>query len=210
MFFNYLLKCKKIRPLITIKFRTIRFNMAHRLGLYPNVSCQGDVRVVQSLNLQGRGSITLGRDCSLGVYPSPNLYYGECYLEARHPEAKLVIGERVFINNNAAIIADKSNISIGDDTLIGPGFTCFDSNFHSLNPDKRVTGDYKCKPVTIGRNVFIGANVTILNGVTIGDNSVIGSGIVVSRDVPADVICQRVDKGEFVPLKMSKGLNNGM
>lgn len=204
MFFNYLLKCKKIRPLIKIKLRTIFFNLECRLGLYPNVSCQGNVIVVQSLHLQGRGSIILGRDCSLGVYPSPNLYHGECYLEARHPEAKLIIGERVFINNNVAIIADKSQISIGDDTLIGPGFTCFDSNFHSLNPDKRVTGNYKCKPVTIGCNVFIGANVTILQGVTIGDNSVIGAGIVVSRDVPANVICQRVDKGEFVYLKCHK------
>ncbi|GKR01025.1 hypothetical protein KAM469_25760 [Aeromonas caviae] len=171
--------------------RTVRFNMAHRLGLYPNVNCLGNVRVVQSLNLQGRGSITLGGDCSLGVYPSPNLYHGECYLEARHPEARLVIGERVFINNNAAIIADKSQISIGDDTLIGPGFTCFDSNFHPLNPDKRVTSDYRCKPVTIGHNVFIGANVTVLQGVTIGNNSVIGAGVFVDENIPENVIVTR-------------------
>ncbi|WP_310596827.1 hypothetical protein [Aeromonas aquatica] len=56
---------------------------------------------------------------------------------------KKVIGDRVFINNDTTIIADESQISIADDTLIGPGFTCFDSNFYSLNPDKRVTGDYK-------------------------------------------------------------------
>ena len=36
-----------------------------------------------------------------------------------------------------------------------------------------------CIPVTIGRNVWVGANVSILPGVTIGDNCVIGAG----RDV---------------------------
>ncbi len=174
--------------------------MAYRLRLIPNVVCQGNVRVIQSLHLQGRGEITLGRDCSLGVYPSPNLYHGECYLEARHPEAKIVIGDRVFINNNAAIIADKSVINIGDDTLIGPNFTCFDSNFHSLHPEKRLSNDYRSKPVTIGRNVFIGANVTVLQGVNIGDNSVIGAGAVIVSDVPADAIVKSGVGLEFFKL----------
>lgn len=142
----------------------------------------------QSLNIQGKGKLILNDDCVLGVYPSPNLYHGECYLEARHDSAEINIGKRVYINNNAVIIADKTSITIGDDTLIGPNFTCFDSNFHSLHPEKRLSSDYRCKLVTIGRNVFIGANVTILQGVTIGDNSVIGAGAVITSDVPADVI----------------------
>lgn len=174
--------------------------MAYRLRLIPNVVCQGNVRVIQSLHLQGRGEITLGQDCSLGVYPSPNLYHGECYLEARHPEAKIVIGDRVFINNNAAIIADKSVISIGDDTLIGPNFTCFDSNFHPLHPEKRLSNDYRSKPVIIGRNVFIGANVTVLQGVSIGDNSVIGAGAVIVSDVSADAIVKSGVGLEFCKL----------
>lgn len=40
-------------------------------------------------------------------------------------------------------------------------------------------------PVTIGRNVFIGANSVILRGTTIGDHSVIGAGSVVDKDVPS-------------------------
>ena len=188
MFIRYLLKCKKIRPLVTIKARSLWFSVMYRCGLLPNVQCEGRVSVVQSLSLQGRGKIVLGNACSLGVYPSPNLYHGECYLEARNPESKLVIGNRVFINNNATIIADKSLIHIGDDTLIGPNFTCFDSNFHPLCPTKRLSADYRCKPVRIGRNVFIGANVTILQGVNIGENSVIGAGVVISNDVPANEI----------------------
>ena len=42
--------------------------------------------------------------------------------------------------------------------------------------------------ITIGENVWLGANVTVLPGVTIGDRAVIGAGSVVTRDIPADTI----------------------
>ncbi|MGL5668023.1 MAG: DapH/DapD/GlmU-related protein [Shewanella sp.] len=177
------------------------FNLLYKLKLLPNVICFGKVGVIQSLNLEGKGKITLDDGCVLGVYPSPNLYHGEFYLEARSSTAEINIGKRVYINNNAIIIADKTAITIGEDTLIGPNFICFDSNFHSLHPAKRLSNDYRCKPVTIGRNIFIGANVTILQGVTIGDNSVIGAGCVISQDVPANVIVKAGQGLEFFDLK---------
>ena len=45
-----------------------------------------------------------------------------------------------------------------------------------------------CIPVISGRNVWVGANVSILPGVTIGDNSIIAAGSVVTKDVPANAI----------------------
>lgn len=44
---------------------------------------------------------------------------------------------------------------------------------------------YKKAPVTIGKNVWVGANSTILPGVTIGDFVVVAAGSVVTRDVPS-------------------------
>ncbi|MDU1630666.1 MAG: DapH/DapD/GlmU-related protein, partial [Lactococcus lactis] len=42
--------------------------------------------------------------------------------------------------------------------------------------------------IQIGRNCWIGSQVTILKGVTIGDNSIIGAGVVVYQDVPENSI----------------------
>lgn len=43
-------------------------------------------------------------------------------------------------------------------------------------------------PVTIGNDVWIGGNVTILPGVTIGDRAVIAAGAVVTKDIPANTV----------------------
>ncbi|WP_343206255.1 DapH/DapD/GlmU-related protein [Arthrobacter yangruifuii] len=39
-------------------------------------------------------------------------------------------------------------------------------------------------PITIGRNVWLGSNVTVLPGISIGDDSVVAAGAVVTRDIP--------------------------
>ena len=42
--------------------------------------------------------------------------------------------------------------------------------------------------MTIGDNVWIGAQACILPGVTIGDNTVIAGGSVVTKDIPANTV----------------------
>ena len=44
------------------------------------------------------------------------------------------------------------------------------------------------KGITIGRNCWIGAKVTILDGVTIGENCVIAAGAVVTKSMPANAV----------------------
>lgn len=143
-------------------------------------------KIVQLTTIQGRGLIDIGKNSQLGVYPSPGFRRGEFYIEARSEKARVIIGESVIINNGCILIADKTIIEIGNNTLIGPDFFCVDSDFHSLDPEKRLSYDYKCKSVKIGKNVFIGAKVTILKGVSIGDNSIIAAGSIVFKDVPSD------------------------
>ena len=47
---------------------------------------------------------------------------------------------------------------------------------------------YKCSPVVIEDNAWIGANSIILRGVHIGKNAVIAAGSVVYQDVPENTV----------------------
>ena len=141
----------------------------------------------QPVLLTGKGKVTLGK-CSIGCWPSPLFHNGYAHIEARESSASVDIADGVVINNNACIIAEKSSISIGENTLIGPNVSIFDSDFHGIHSSHRQDGSHVCAPVFIGENVFIGHGVTILKGVAVGCNSVIASGSVVTKSVPKNVV----------------------
>ncbi|KYP80173.1 acyltransferase [Ferroacidibacillus organovorans] len=75
-------------------------------------------------------------------------------------------------------------ISIGRNCVIGYQTTILTHEY--------LIHEYRFGPVTIGDEVMIGANSTILAGVTIGSGSVIGAGSVVSSDVPPGVFAAGV------------------
>ena len=95
------------------------------------------------------------------------------------------VGRDVFINQNCTFY-DLGGIEIGDEVMIGPNVSIITSG-HPVEPSRR-REIVVAKPVTIGRNVWICAGVTIVGGVTVGENSVIAAGSVVTRDVPANTL----------------------
>ena len=58
----------------------------------------------------------------------------------------------------------------------------------TCHPAQRAAGIGTSAPVTIGRDVWIGANSTVCGGVSIGDGTIIGAGSVVTKDIPSGVI----------------------
>lgn len=94
------------------------------------------------------------------------------------------LGQRVFINSGCKF-QDQGGIEIGNDCLIGHN-AVFATLNHALDPSHRA--DMHPGRITVGNNVWIGANVTILPGVTIGDDAVIGAGSVVTKDIPAQTV----------------------
>ena len=150
---------------------------------------EGNPKYNQPVQLLGKGKIKFGTNVNLGVSPSPYLYSGYIYIDARKEDSYIEIGDNCWINNSATIISDGKKIIIGKNCLIGANFEITDSNFHDLDPNHRFGGKNILKAdVIIEENVFIGNNVTILKGVTIGKNSVIGNSSVVTKSVPSNVI----------------------
>ncbi|GAB2603359.1 sugar O-acetyltransferase [Kocuria himachalensis] len=92
----------------------------------------------------------------------------------------ITVGKRIFLNSGCKF-QDQGGVVIGDDCLIGHNTVLATLN-HDLAPSRRAA--MHPAPVVIGRNVWIGSNVTVLPGVTIGADAVVAAGSVVTKDVP--------------------------
>jgi len=92
-----------------------------------------------------------------------------------------------FYANSGCIIIDVARVKIGDNVMFGPNVAVITAG-HPIHHEIRNTKFEYGIPVTIGDNVWIGANAVLLPGVHIGDNTVIGAGSVVTKDIPSGVV----------------------
>lgn len=85
------------------------------------------------------------------------------------------------------VILDPSHcwlIEIGDNVTLAPRvhILCHDAS------TKMFLGKTKIGRVTIGNNVFIGAESVVLPGVTIGSNVIVGANTTVTHDIPSNTV----------------------
>ena len=85
------------------------------------------------------------------------------------------------------VILDPSHcwlIEIGDNVTMAPRVhvLCHDAS------TKQFLNYTKIARVTIGNNVFIGAETVVMPGVTIGNNVIVGANSTVTHDVPDNVV----------------------
>lgn len=103
---------------------------------------------------------------------------------------RLSIGNHFALNGNARIIADNGGeIVIGNKVMIGPNVVVRASN-HGHSEVGIPMWDQGQVPdkITIGDDVWIAANATILPGVKIGRGVIVAAGAVVTKDIPDYVI----------------------
>jgi acetyltransferase-like isoleucine patch superfamily enzyme len=115
-------------------------------------------------------------------------------------DAQLRIGDRVFINQGASVLAT-SSIEIGDDCLIGDYAAVLDTNYHSLDSESPT----RSAPVVIGNNVWLCRGVTVLPGSKIGDHTVVAAGSVVKGELPDRVLAGGNPAKVIRELKISEG-----
>lgn len=111
---------------------------------------------------------------------------------------KFLRNKGVRIGNNTQIYAPNKTmidiqrpwlLEIGDNVQITYGVTIL-SHDYAWAVLKNKYGDVigSSDKVTIGNNVFIGMNSTILKGVTIGNNVIIGADSLVNKNIPDNVV----------------------
>ncbi len=101
-----------------------------------------------------------------------------------------VIELKAGVGVSSSTICAARSITIGEGTIIGAGALILDSDCHRFVEEEGWITDFEgpAKPITIGREVFVGTRAIILKGVTIGDRAIIGAGAVITQDVPAGMI----------------------
>ncbi|WP_425334140.1 sugar O-acetyltransferase [Lactobacillus helveticus] len=112
-----------------------------------------------------------------------------------------------FINDNVRF-QNSNLITLGDRVIIAPDvkFYCGE---HAIDATKRWdTYENGQKylisftvPISVGNDVWIGGNVTIIGGVHIGNNVIIGAGAVVTKDVPDNTVVGGIPAKKIKDLK---------
>ena len=114
-----------------------------------------------------------------------------------HPE-KLHLGSNVHVNFGAYWVCE-GGLTIGDNCHFGKGTTIYTRNHNHRGTALPYDQENIARPVSIGKNCWIGAEAIILPGARIGEGVIIGAGTVVHGEIPALSIV-----GAAAPVKISE------
>ena len=135
------------------------------------------------------GNIRAREDSGTIILGDKVQIYGDTYFETGK-QSRIIVGEGTHIQIRGHLNAHAgATLAIGRRCEIAPNCSFFPYN-HGVAPEEIIrTQPVQTKGgITIGDDVWLGVNVTVLDGVHIGQGAVIGAGSVVTRDIPSNAI----------------------
>ena len=122
-------------------------------------------------------------DRGITLQEGVNLKYG-VYLDTENAEGYIEVGKRVYIGTGSCLHAHKG-LEIGDDTLLAQNITITPYSHRFDDPAKTIysQGGFT-KKIIIGRDCYLGMNVSLVYSADIGEGSVVGAGSVVVKTIP--------------------------
>jgi len=155
--------------IIVLKLRGIKISKS--------VCLKGGICLERIMLNHKKGSIKINHNCELSKGVTFKTFGGN-----------INIMNNVFFGEYV-IIYGHGGITIGPNTLIAM-HTCIVTSNHTIPAKGKLIRNHPdiSLPVSIGEDVWIGANCSILGGVTIGNGAVIGAGSVVTKSIPAYAI----------------------
>lgn len=138
---------------------------------------------VSTLNISGKIQM---RNCNVQFGKNVKLR-GDVIFDGVGP---IVIGDNCSINQGTIMLASKGGgITIGKNTAIAAYSYIIDMDHGTVAGSDFMTQPDKVKAITIGNNVWIAANCTILKGSKIGDNAVCAAkSVVTGKEISANAI----------------------
>lgn len=134
----------------------------------------------------------------------------DCLFDARgNSNRGITIGDDVIIGRNSSLICKEGNIQVGNNVGIGANCTLSAVAGNTIDIGENVLiapygylggisyhteaigtpivsqGVDPKGGIQVGKNTWLGANVTILDGVSVGSDSIVAAGAVVTKDIPA-------------------------
>lgn len=172
------------------RLKSLLFILRARLRGSNRVSLGAYLKAHEDIHLGGRCKIHDGAfvDASRGG----GIRLGQQVTINRHAMLQgdrggIALGDRVEINN-FTIVNGTGGVTIGDDTILGPGvrIISYQHRYAAGTPIRLQPTDGK--RICIGKDVWVGANAVILAGVSIGDGAVVAAGAIVNRDVASNAV----------------------
>ncbi len=100
--------------------------------------------------------------------------------------APLRLGPGCYLNKNVRLgSGGDAPLTLGANVMVGPNVVMDTSRHNSARIDRPMKSQgLSYAAITVGDDVWIGANAVVTCGVTIGRGAIVGAGAVVTRDVP--------------------------
>lgn len=164
-------------PLAAIKYAILKVENGNRF----KASFPAIMSPLTEVTVEGKSELYIGKKLKMHNGAKIRVRKG----------GKLEVGKN-FGMSNGCVVTAYEHIKIGDNVMLGPNVLIYDQDHDYRAPGGVAAMKFKTAPITIGNNVWIGANTLILRGTTIGDNSVVGAGTVVKGTFPENsVIIQK-------------------
>lgn len=130
-------------------------------------------------HVREKRKMTIGRDQVFA--PNVSIANGE----------RITLGDRCHVGEHVCLWAGNSTgrITLGDDVMIGPNAVVTASDYGLAEGTPPAFQPKNERDIVIREGVWIGANAVITAGVTIEAGCIVGAGSVVTRDLPANMIC---------------------
>ena len=136
-----------------------------------------------------------GFEIAGGGYLSPKAYWmaetltlgGDCLAAAgARIDGQVIAGRNCSFNLNCTVAG---KVTMGDNVRIAAGAGIWGFN-HGFADHEKLIADQGVVTlgITLGDDIWIGANAVVTDGVAIGSHSIVAAGAVVTRDVPAYAI----------------------